>query len=309
MPGFPSVFKIKTPILLLKPSVLLSRSQLQTSCSGDDSKGGYGTCHSRSVEFVKALVMAGFIGKMVMKKIFKEKHASKPEEDPYYNKVPTKTMGFSHTKREKKALPPGLTTQEQKILKKAKARAYALDMCFIDKGPIQLGWSSVIGLVPAFGDVLDLLLALFVYRTCCSVEPPLNSSVRTKMQLNLVIDFFIGLVPFIGDLADAAYKCNTKNVILLEDALVKRAKVRQTGAGDLAETVTSGPNERNQRRDQHETSNAREGQPDRHAAVKKPERPEQTYDPERSEGRAAYFGGRTEVDLEAGESTPPRRVR
>ncbi len=49
------------------------------------------------------------------------------------------------------------------------------------------------------------------------------------MVLNMAIDFGIGLVPFIGDIADAVYKCNTRNVILLEKVLRERGAKRIKG--------------------------------------------------------------------------------
>ena len=81
------------------------------------------------------------------------------------------------------------------------------------------------------GDGLDALLAYSVLRSCQSVEPPLPSNIERKMYANLMIDFVIGFVPILGDLADAAYKCNTKNVILLEKELNKRADKRERDAG------------------------------------------------------------------------------
>ena len=50
------------------------------------------------------------------------------------------------------------------------------------------------------------------------------------MQMNMMIDFVIGLVPFIGDIADAMYKCNTRNVVLLEKELRRRGAQRLTPA-------------------------------------------------------------------------------
>jgi len=94
-------------------------------------------------------------------------------------------------------------------------------------------WFFVFVLAAIVGDVADMLLALMVFRTCCQVEPPLKSGTRSKMQLNIIIDFVIGLIPFIGDLADAAYKCNTKNVILLEDELRERGKKRIRQSGEV----------------------------------------------------------------------------
>ena len=79
------------------------------------------------------------------------------------------------------------------------------------------------------GDFLDLLLAFMVYRTCTSVKPELSTSVKMRMKFNMAIDFAIGLVPFVGDIADAAYKCNTKNVVLLEEELRERGRKRLKG--------------------------------------------------------------------------------
>lgn len=60
------------------------------------------------------------------------------------------------------------------------------------------------------------------------------------MLVNVIIDFFIGLVPFIGDIADAVYKCNTRNAVLLEKYL------REKGAKSLSRRNSS--TRRNERR-------------------------------------------------------------
>lgn len=65
---------------------------------------------------------------------------------------------------------------------------------------------------------MDALMALMLIRSCSKVECGLGP-VEYRMYFNLMLDFAIGLVPFIGDLADAAYKCNSRNVRLLEERL------------------------------------------------------------------------------------------
>lgn len=54
------------------------------------------------------------------------------------------------------------------------------------------------------------------------------------MLINVVLDFVVGLVPFVGDLADMWYKCNTRNAILLEDYLRRRGaeNLRQQGVSN-----------------------------------------------------------------------------
>lgn len=58
-----------------------------------------------------------------------------------------------------------------------------------------------------------------VVKNCETIEGGLPSRLRTMMMINVIIDFIIGLVPFIGDVADAVYKCNTRNAIILEKHL------------------------------------------------------------------------------------------
>lgn len=48
----------------------------------------------------------------------------------------------------------------------------------------------------------------------------------------MALDFAVGLVPILGDLADAAFKCNGKNVRLLEQHLDKRYKPKELVEAD-----------------------------------------------------------------------------
>lgn len=59
-------------------------------------------------------------------------------------------------------------------------------------------------------------------RTCGTIEGGLPSSIYTTMIINIILDFIVGLIPFLGDLLDAAFKANTRNVALLENHLIKK---------------------------------------------------------------------------------------
>lgn len=81
------------------------------------------------------------------------------------------------------------------------------------------------------GDGMDAALAMMVARDCQNIDGGLPPQLYSRMMLNIVFDFVIGLVPFIGDLADAVYKCNTRNAILLEKHLrEKEAKAEKKRA-------------------------------------------------------------------------------
>ncbi len=120
------------------------------------------------------------------------------------------------------------------------------------------------------------------------------------MLINLAFDFFIGLVPFLGDIADAIYKCNTKNYLLLEKELVRRAVQRLGDVGIPNPAAGSNSGQYYIESENGYGPNTTGGPPPRYTSTKKPRRPEPAYDPRESEGRAGYFGGRREVDLEGG---------
>lgn len=146
-----------------------------------------------------------------------------------------------------------------------------------------------------FGDVIDFLFAYMVFRTCCSVEPPLPRSVVSKMQLNMIIDFAMGLVPFLGDIADAIYKCNTKNVVLLEKELRKRGAQRLTPA---------------QRQNTVDPSLEDEYDYDGQGGVMVQEAPPPRYTSQkerRDDGRSGRLAGNNERDLESGRAAAPQK--
>ncbi|BFZ59502.1 hypothetical protein YB2330_000513 [Saitoella coloradoensis] len=146
------------------------------------------------------------------------------QEDPYFEpEVPGQ-------KRKRKGIPPGLNDRDAKILKKVRRKSYRLDRsisCICCS--FRFGWSAIIGFVPVIGDVLDALLAYNVIRTACDADLPPH--VVSQMYANLAFDFGIGLIPIVGDIADMIFKCNTRNTLLLEQVLIKRAQENMARQG------------------------------------------------------------------------------
>ena len=115
--------------------------------------------------------MTSFVTKMIAKKILGErlenkfgKEASSPskrmvrvtaanrEQDPYFEQVPATRLNDRPTKkmkRQKKALPPGISDHDGQVLTKVKRRAYRLDMSLFSFLGCRFGWGSVIGIIPA----------------------------------------------------------------------------------------------------------------------------------------------------------------
>ncbi|OQE32847.1 hypothetical protein PENFLA_c001G06474 [Penicillium flavigenum] len=164
-------------------------------------------------------VLVSLIGKKVLGETAKNHFGT---EDPYFEEVPASRLGRTFgkkTQKRRKAIPPGLSEHDTKVLTKVKRRAYQLDYALCNLCGIRFGWGSVIGLIPFIGDVGDAALAMMVVKSCEGIEGGLPPALRMKMLINVILDFIVGLVPFVGDLADAVYKANTRNAVILEGHL------------------------------------------------------------------------------------------
>jgi hypothetical protein len=79
---------------------------------------------------------------------------------------------------------------------------------------IRFGWDPIVGLVPGVGDVATASFALAILYHAYRLGVP--RVVLARMALNTLVDLAAGLVPFAGDIADAAWKSNNMNLALLE---------------------------------------------------------------------------------------------
>lgn len=129
-------------------------------------------------------------------------------------------------KKVKKQIPAYIPEQDAMVLASVRKLAYRLDMSLFNFMGIRFGWEAVIGIVPMFGDVVGVLFALIIWRKCQKIDGGLDSTTSIRMLINIALDFAIGLVPILGDLADAAFKCNTKNARLLELHLDRKYRAR-----------------------------------------------------------------------------------
>ncbi|KAF2762555.1 hypothetical protein EJ05DRAFT_471552 [Pseudovirgaria hyperparasitica] len=142
------------------------------------------------------------------------------EDDPFFTYIdhPRKK---GKKKKVKKQVPDYIPEHDAVILAKMRQRAYWLDCSLFTLFGQRFGWSSVIGIIPGFGDVADALLALALFsrlRTCeCGIDP----TTQLQMLINILIDFVIGLIPILGDILDASFRANTRNLRLFERHLDK----------------------------------------------------------------------------------------
>lgn len=132
-------------------------------------------------------------------------------------------------KKVKKTIPAYIPEHDALILAKVRKSAYRLDMSLFNIAGIRFGYESVIGLIPFVGDAIGLLFALSLWKTANKVDGGLDTTTSMQMLFNIAVDFLLGITPILGDLLDAAFKCNTKNARLLEVYLDKKHRPRNMG--------------------------------------------------------------------------------
>ncbi|KAF2156689.1 hypothetical protein K461DRAFT_272756 [Myriangium duriaei CBS 260.36] len=236
----------------------------------------------------------------------------------------------------KKQVPDYIPEHDALILAKMRNRSYKLDMCLFDFAGIRFGWSSIIGIVPAFGDAADGLLALLLVWRSSKIDCGLGSTALVTMLINVLIDFVIGIVPFIGDLADAAFKANTRNVRVLEKRLDEVYKPKGLKAKDKEEqrrvrderrrsgmhydavyeappaTVLEDFSDEEEEERRKFVQQGRE-EDRRRAAAAQVTRPEETAvrgsAPKRGGWLSGFRSGGAQQDVERGEIPPPKPVR
>jgi hypothetical protein len=106
-------------------------------------------------------------------------------------------------------------------LKNVRYLANLLDNKFNILG-FKFGLDPILGMIPWFGDLAALGLSLYIIWTAKNMGAP--QSLIARMGVNVFLDFFMGSIPVLGDIADFFYKPNKKNLDLLERFATGSAK-------------------------------------------------------------------------------------
>jgi uncharacterized protein DUF4112 len=83
----------------------------------------------------------------------------------------------------------------------------------------RIGLDAIVGLIPGLGDTATTIVSFYILTSAVRYRVPKVTLLR--MGLNLGIDYVLGSLPLVGDIFDAWWKSNQKNVELLRS----RAKV------------------------------------------------------------------------------------
>lgn len=89
---------------------------------------------------------------------------------------------------------------------------------------LRLGWSAVIGIIPVIGDCINIYMALQLVRLAQKIDGGLPVTEQSKMMTNVFIDFAMGIIPVVGIVAGALYRANSRNALILQHYLRKKAE-------------------------------------------------------------------------------------
>lgn len=122
------------------------------------------------------------------------------------------------------------------------------------------------------------------------------------MWLNIILDFAVGLIPFVGDMADAVFKANTRNAIVLEKHLRKKGADALKAQGQSHNiSDPSDPAEFDQNIDDGPPPSYVDTRPQR-TAHRDPAYPAPSKPP--TDRRGGFGHGNTEPDIERGDRVP-----
>jgi hypothetical protein len=109
---------------------------------------------------------------------------------------------------------PTQGVDDQGRMQRLRSMAWLLDNSIPLPGGFRIGLDALIGLVPGVGDAIGALISVFILNEARMLGAP--RSVLLRMSGNILIETIIGAIPFAGDLFDAGFKANMRNIALLE---------------------------------------------------------------------------------------------
>jgi hypothetical protein len=111
---------------------------------------------------------------------------------------------------------------EEKLLR-LKRLSHKLDEAFTVPGTERkIGIDPIIGLIPGGGDLIGGVLSIYIMYA--GIGMGVSRAVIIRMFGNVALEFVIGCIPIIGDLFDATWKSNQRNVKLIENSVIGEEK-------------------------------------------------------------------------------------
>ena len=119
--------------------------------------------------------------------------------------------------------------KREAAVRRVDALAHLLDDSIPIPGTgMRFGLDAVIGLVPGFGDAAGALLSSWIVLEGARLGAGIT--VVLRMLLNVAVEAVVGAIPILGDLFDAGWKANVRNIRLLHSAIDRPGAARRSSA-------------------------------------------------------------------------------
>lgn len=115
---------------------------------------------------------------------------------------------------------------QQHTVKKLERLAWWLD----DSLPLpgtsrRIGLDGLFGLIPVVGDLFSSFLSGYILVNAAKLGVP--ASVMSRMIFYVVFESIVGMIPFVGDIFDFAFKANQRNVRLIQSYVNNPGRVKR----------------------------------------------------------------------------------
>jgi uncharacterized protein DUF4112 len=88
----------------------------------------------------------------------------------------------------------------------------------------RFGLDAIVGVVPGIGDAIGAIFSFYIVFQAARLGA--SKAVLARMMGNVAVDTIVGEIPLLGDLFDAGFKANNRNLSLLEQHLHRPPSAR-----------------------------------------------------------------------------------
>jgi hypothetical protein len=99
----------------------------------------------------------------------------------------------------------------------------------------RVGLDALVGLIPGVGDLTGMLMSSYIIAVAARRGAP--PAALARMAINVALEAFVGAVPILGDVFDALWRSNERNVRLLRQHRLDPRAVHRQSRGVVAAWV------------------------------------------------------------------------